>query len=151
MSTPKFAATAEQRTFVSIMSAAGVEDHNIASAIINPLTGKPITETTLKKFFRHELHKGRALANARVIAALYKSALSGNLGAQCFWLRNCAGWKNADRTEVVGHVAHAHDHAFRIEFVRSDGRLVHDLDEDERREPLDPLGNIIDLKKLRNG
>lgn len=49
--------------------------------------------------FSASIKKGQAQGIAKVANALFENALKGNLGAQCFYLKNHAGW--VDKTETA--------------------------------------------------
>lgn len=82
----------------------GIPELEIARVIINPKTGKPISDTTLRLHFRGELDRGLIKTKMRVGAALVRTALgveptehhagyAGNVTAQIFYLKTQAGWK----------------------------------------------------------
>ena len=75
--------------------------------IINPNTGKPVSETTLRKYFRAELDRGLIQTKMRVGGSLVRAALGvpptehhaghpGNVTAMIFYLKTQAGWKEGD-------------------------------------------------------
>ena len=67
----------------------------IVLLVINPGTGKPISEKTLRRRFPEELRRGYARANAAVAEALYKAACGdgpGSVRAAIWWLKCRAGW-----------------------------------------------------------
>lgn len=47
---------------------------------------------------------GSAMGVRDVVNALYKNAMSGNLGAQIFYLKNRAGWR--DHVEMTADISH---------------------------------------------
>jgi len=46
--------------------------------------------------------KGRSKGVAIVVNSLFESAKNGNLGAQCFFLKNTAGWTDRQDLAVAG-------------------------------------------------
>jgi hypothetical protein len=52
------------------------------------------------KDFRDAIKNGQAKGIATITNALFNNAKSGNLGAQCFYLKNRAGWKDKTENEV---------------------------------------------------
>ena len=92
---PAFKPTDEQREQVITMSSNGLPHIQIA-----PLIGCS-SPKTLRKHFRDELNTGKIQANAKVVGALYQSALDGNVKAQTFWLKAVGGWQETGRVEVV--------------------------------------------------
>ena len=67
--------------------------------------------------FSSALKKGQAAAIAAVTNRLYELAMSGNLGAICFFLKNRAGWRDTP-------LEHSEDDSVpeSIEVVTVDGR-----------------------------
>lgn len=66
MARRQFRPTAEQRGVVDGMIALGIPEADIAHLIINPETGKPITEPTLRKHFAAEIATGATKLKAEV-------------------------------------------------------------------------------------
>ncbi len=96
-----FEPTAEQRVLVEAMTGYGIPQQDIVTLIINPKTGKPINEVTLRDHFRPEINRGLAAANTKVVGALFKNATTptptypgGIPTAQIFWLKARLGWKD---------------------------------------------------------
>jgi hypothetical protein len=73
---PAFEPTDEQRNSVQTMAGHGIPHKEIALTVINPRTGRPIDDETLRKAFRYELDVGHVLANNKVVESLYKQALA---------------------------------------------------------------------------
>jgi hypothetical protein len=96
MPRPKLNPTEEQRSLVKQLAASGIPQKNIARKM-NIRSVK-----TLRKYFREELDLGATDANTNVAAAMYQSAISGNVNAQRTWMFCRAGWgrpaSNADAT-----------------------------------------------------
>jgi hypothetical protein len=59
-----FVATPEQRNNVKIRVGLGVPQAMICQLVVNPQTGKPLDEGTLKKHFRREIASSTAMAEA---------------------------------------------------------------------------------------
>lgn len=81
----------------------GIPEDEIVKLVINPDTKKPISPVTLRKHFRMEIDRGRAMAKFKVIGGLYKNATTatdqypgGIPTAQIFWLKTQAGWKEGE-------------------------------------------------------
>lgn len=78
-------------------AACGLSIHQMAACL-------DMSHDTLERFFKEdpELHasieKGKAVAITGVAGSLYNQAMKGNLGAQIFYLKTRAGWKE---TQVV--------------------------------------------------
>ena len=55
---------------------------------------------------REALKRGRDASDERVVESLYQQALAGNVGAICFWLKNCrpGEWRDVQHLDqAVGH------------------------------------------------
>ena len=94
----KFIPDDKQRLTVSIMAACGMPQPEIAKQIINPDTGLPLSERTLRVAFRGELENGKSKANAMVAQTLFRRATDakggpGAVTAAIFWLKTQARWK----------------------------------------------------------
>ena len=88
---PPHAPTDRTRQTVQVLKANGNPQKVIALVI-------GVSEDTLVKHYRTELEHGRAQVKAMVGAAVVKSALRGNIGAQRYWLACFGGaeWKHKD-------------------------------------------------------
>jgi hypothetical protein len=104
-----FKPTEDQRKLVSQLSAFGIRTDEMPVFVMGS-TGKPISELTLKKYFKKEIDHGRLKANFKVANSLYRSATEptekyphGNTTAQIFWLKTQASWREAPQQhEVTG-------------------------------------------------
>ena len=56
---PPLEPTKQMRASVLAMAGFGIPADEIARAMLHPVTGKPISETTLKKFFAYEYRPAR--------------------------------------------------------------------------------------------
>lgn len=109
MARPSFQPTAEQRELVEQLAAFGIPQDDIAN-FIKGKNGEPITERTLRKYFRAELDSGEVKANVKVAKGLYKNATTptdthpgGNPTSQIFWLKTRGRWKETpQQVEVTG-------------------------------------------------
>jgi hypothetical protein len=70
----------------------GTPHHDIALLV-------GVSIKTLLRYYRKELDIGKARANANVAKGLYSSAIKGNLGAQIFWLKAQAGWREVPKDD----------------------------------------------------
>ena len=81
---PPFERTQENANKVSMLLAMGWSNSRIASVILDPRTGKPISEPTLKRYFRAELkireYQRDMLISKQLMVAAEK-AFEGNVGA----------------------------------------------------------------------
>ncbi len=58
-----------------------------------------ISTATLHKYFKAELHRGKAKANAKISQTLFQQAQEGNLSAAIFWAKTQMGWSERHRIE----------------------------------------------------
>ncbi|MHB0973944.1 MAG: hypothetical protein ACYC0P_06855 [Thiobacillus sp.] len=109
MARPTFEPTAEHRELVEQLAAFGIPQPDIAN-FVKGKNGKPITERTLRKYFRTELDSGEVKANVKVARGLFKNATTatethpgGNPTSQIFWLKTRGGWKETPKPiELTG-------------------------------------------------
>lgn len=84
------------------MAGFGIPQDRICLLVINPTTGRPIDEKTLRAHFEDELACGSAKADAAIGQSLFKKA-TGNgpqsVAAAIFWAKCRMGWK--ERSEVA--------------------------------------------------
>lgn len=81
---PRFEWTSENSNKVSMLLAMGWNNDRIASAILDPRTGKAISAPTLKRYFRSELQvrtQARDMLFARQLTVALEKAFEGNVGA----------------------------------------------------------------------
>lgn len=92
--------TEETREWVERMSAAGIQQENIARAL-------GIHRETLAIHYREQLDGAADRANTQVARTLFAKAtdpdMSGpSVTAAIFWLKTRGGWKETDRHEMTG-------------------------------------------------
>ncbi|MBU66428.1 MAG: hypothetical protein CL858_13395 [Cupriavidus sp.] len=91
-----FTPTDADRRLVSSLAGFGAPHEYIASQVVNPQTGKPMTAKTLRVHFRAELDNAADKTNALVAQSLFKHATGtgkGAVAAAIFWMKVRAGWK----------------------------------------------------------
>ena len=71
----KFVATQDQRDLVKDLAGRAVPQELICRVILNPQTGRRISEPTLRRVFRSEIDAGQALVTAMVGSVLVSAAL----------------------------------------------------------------------------
>jgi len=113
------------------MAACGMPHAEIARQIINPDTGLPISEPTLRSAFRDDLDAGKARANALVAQSLFKKATGegkGAVAAAIFWMKTQARWKepSAGEHEDDNMPPESRDFTFTV----VDGRFKDDGDDE---------------------
>ena len=99
---PPFEPTIEHRHQVEALAGYGLTRKQIASVIINPNTGRPLSYHNLEKYFRHELNIGRIKANAAVAQSLFRHAIGNGPGAvraAIWWTRARMGWRGSGPAE----------------------------------------------------
>jgi hypothetical protein len=96
-----FEPTVEQRSNVKTLASIGMRQEEIVLVVINPQTGRPIDEKTLREHFRQELAQGPVIANAQVGQALLQKAIGDghqSVAAAIWWTKCRMGW--ADRVSI---------------------------------------------------
>lgn len=83
----------EIRNSVKVLAMAGWTNEEIA-------TNHEVSSRTIKRHYQKELSEGRDIANANVVAALYKNAMKGNVAAQIFWVKARLGWQEGALPET---------------------------------------------------
>lgn len=93
---------------VEAMAGFGIQQSEMVKLLINPYSGKPISEVTLIKHFREELDRGMTHANVRVMQGMFKNCTTptgtypgGNPLLQIFWAKTRLRWQAG----VGGHGA----------------------------------------------
>jgi len=87
--------TEKDRGMVKAMTACGISTEEIGQVL-------GVCERTVRRKFPRELATGHIEANARVAKSLYDQAVAGNVTAAIFWAKARMGWRDVQRTEVVG-------------------------------------------------
>lgn len=106
---PPFVATPEQQALVDALTGYGIPQDEICKLVINPTTGYPIDEKTLRQHFRPEIDRGKVSANARVIGAMFKNATTptkqhpgGDPTSQIFWAKcRIPGWNPQSNSVLI--------------------------------------------------
>jgi hypothetical protein len=103
----EFEPTAEQRRNVQAMIGYGIKEADICRLIVNPETGRPIDEKTLRRHFEREIDTGQVVANVQVANSLFELATKSDnpsvrYSASAFFLSRRAGWKETSVQELVG-------------------------------------------------
>jgi len=100
---PPFRPTDEQRRNVETLAGLGLRHQDIRLLVINPSTGKPIEEKTLRRRFAQELASGAPKANAKVAQSLFQKAIGNGPQAvtAAIWFSKCRmGWMEKQSVEV---------------------------------------------------
>ena len=99
---PCFVPTLEQRHQVEALAGYGLTTREIATVIINPQTGLPLSQRSLHKFFQRELDVGRIKANAAIAGNLFRIALgngAASVRACIWWTKARMGWRGSGPSE----------------------------------------------------
>lgn len=84
----KYIKTKEATAKVKEFAQSGVTQRDIAAAI-------SVSINTLRKHYKDELNRSRAVANQAVAGMLYEQCKKGNVTAQIFWLKTRGGWRES--------------------------------------------------------
>ena len=99
---PAFKPTRDHRLAVQVMAGFGMRQDEIRRAVTH-LSGKPITEKTLRAHFREELDNGRAVVQLGVCTNLYQRMRRDVSGAVAMFLgRSIVGLKETSIHELTG-------------------------------------------------
>ena len=106
MSKP-FEPTADQRRNVQAMIGYGMTQAEVCQTIVNPETGRPIDEKTLRLYFEREIATGHPVAIAQVANSMFELATksdnpSARYSACAFILARRGGWKETSVQEHTG-------------------------------------------------
>jgi hypothetical protein len=126
MANPKFTPTARDRELVELLAGCHVSQPDIARAILNPATRKPVSLSTLKESFREELKAGSARLRSLVFSQFVKKIKKGEWAALQFALRYLCGLneQTVDKlglggTNLTLEAPTAEGQAIRVLFVKS--------------------------------
>jgi len=128
-----FVATPEQRNNVKILVGLGVPQAMICQLVVNPQTGKPLDEGTLKKHFPREIAVGAAELHARMGSFMVANifGMTPPAGTQpiknessramlsIFFAKTRMGWKET----VVSEHANADGKPFIFKVSKTDAKL----------------------------
>jgi hypothetical protein len=103
MARKRFVAANAMREQVRSLAARGVRQDDIAAII-------GCDAKTARKYFREELDRGMAEANANVTGALYEKAMGGDTAAQ-IWVKARAHWREKEPEKPIPssdaeHISH---------------------------------------------
>jgi hypothetical protein len=104
---PSFEPTEDDRKRVETLAGYGLKQEGICMLVVNPHTGEPITDKTLKRHFERELAVGAYKANSMVAQSLFgratakkKDSQPGDAACAIFWAKCRMGWKEHHVVEV---------------------------------------------------
>ena len=92
MARKTFPVTDAMRERVRRLAGVGVPQDDIAAIL-------DCDAKTLRKYFRIELNRGVAEANAAAASYLFAKVKEGNVTAQIFWMKTRAGWREGRAPE----------------------------------------------------
>src|SRR5258708_21115395 len=84
---PPFVPTEEDRAIVKFLVSMGMAQHRVCLRI-RGRDGKPIAETTLKKYFAHELMVGKADIFTKVLTTFMQAIEEGKQCAICKYMHH---------------------------------------------------------------
>jgi hypothetical protein len=121
---PPFEPTKEQRRIVSVLAGVGRPHKEIATLVVNPRTGKPIDDVTLRLRFAEELTQAKAKVSLILGTSLLGKARVGDNGAIGMLARNHWGRDRPGATTMALSVPRANcdigdDNKIIIEMVRA--------------------------------
>ncbi len=104
---PPFVPTEEDRAIVKLLVSMGMAQHRVCLRI-RGRDGKPIAETTLKKYFAHELMVGKVEVVTKVLTKFMQAIEEGKQWAierymdQRMWRPESGGWRARLYEAAVG-------------------------------------------------
>ncbi len=98
---PRYEPTEADRTTVTVMTAIGLNQNDIASCLGKNGISKP----TLEKYFAHEIAIGLMKVNGLAGQGLVKAIQNGEAWAICFWMKCRMGWRETQKLEVSGSLS----------------------------------------------
>lgn len=101
MARPRFQPTEKDRQQVIVLCGMGLRHTEIAACIFDHKL-KPISEPTLRKYFRTELDIGAAKTNGIVAMSLYNRCVAGDTNAIKWYQMNRMGWSERGLSEHSG-------------------------------------------------
>lgn len=100
MARPEYKRDEDAAKLIETLAGYGLNQQMIASVVVNPQTGKPISKDTLTKYYADELESGKAKAATKVTRVAFQLASSGRHPAMTmFWLKTQLRWTETHRVE----------------------------------------------------
>jgi hypothetical protein len=100
----------------------GMPQERICQAILNPSTGKPIDEKTLRKAFAEEIRMGAFEMDMLASSSMAQQIRAGAGWAVMFYMKNRMRWADRDSLEMTGKGGGPIDQNITVEFVRAPKR-----------------------------
>jgi hypothetical protein len=105
---PPFVPTDADRAIVQLLVSMGVPQHRVC-LLISGRNGKPIAETTLKKYFAHELIVGKVEIVLKVLTKFMQAIEKGEWAIERYmdqrmWREEWGGWRARPYEVGVGRV-----------------------------------------------
>ena len=87
--------TQESRKLVESTSGLGLPHESIAVLV-------GIDDKTLRKYYREELDRGKAVAHSNIAKTLYQKAVAGDTTSLIWWTKSQMRWSETVRQELTG-------------------------------------------------
>ena len=87
--------TQETRKLVESTSGLGLPHESIAVLV-------GIDDKTLRKYYRDDLDRGKALAHSNIAKTLYQKATAGDTTSLIWWTKSQMRWSETVKQEVTG-------------------------------------------------
>ena len=87
--------TLESRKLVESTSGLGLPHESIAVLV-------GIDDKTLRKYYREELDRGKAVAHSNIAKTLYQKAVAGDTTSLIWWTKSQMRWSETVRQELTG-------------------------------------------------
>jgi hypothetical protein len=119
---PVFEPSEVERRMVRLAVGFGMPQERICQAILNPSTGKPIDEKTLRKAFAEEIRMGAFEMDMLASSSMAQQIRAGAGWAVMFYMKNRMRWADRDSLEMTGKGGGPIDQNITVEFVRAPKR-----------------------------
>ena len=116
---PAFEPSEVERRMVRLAVGFGIPHSRICHAILNPSTGKPIDEKTLRKAFAEEIRMAAFEMDMLASSSMAQQIKAGAGWAIMFYMKNRMRWSERNQLELTGKDGGPVDQNITVEFVRA--------------------------------
>jgi hypothetical protein len=134
---PPFVPTDEQRSFIAAMSGVRMTWEKMRQLVVNPETGRPISQRVLGKAFKRELAAGRASHKSLIATGYYAALRERQPWALTLGRRTQFGLRQ-DGLLPPDHPGEGQGPSIRVTFVRPDPKMLEDDNPVVQPQPYDP-------------